>query len=301
MNLNQLHYFVAAADCRSFTKAAAQFYISQTAITQQIQALEQTLGVTLFDRTSRPISLTPSGNAFLVDAKAILSRVGDAMNRVHEASVGFAGNLSIGYTKGFERSNLSNVLRTFHAMYPNILISCYRCDTDALAAGLLKDEYDIIFTWDSTELVKDPGIATVLVEKSPLMVALYNSHPFSEKKELKRAELKGEPILYMTPSSTGDSAGDMHFFDLYHNAGFHPKILFRSNDVESILMMIAAEEGISLLPGYITAKLDNAENITFVPLVGDEEIVEILAAWSKDIRNPVLSHFVEHLDAMRWE
>ena len=64
MNLNQIRYFVAAAETRSFTKAAAQYYISQTAVTQQIQALEELLGVTLFDRTSRPISLTPAGKSF---------------------------------------------------------------------------------------------------------------------------------------------------------------------------------------------------------------------------------------------
>lgn len=295
MNINQLHYFVAAAESRSFTKAASQFYISQTAITQQIQSLEDKLGVPLFDRSTRPISLTPAGNAFLIDAKAIISRISDATNRVHEASVGFVGNLKVGYTKGYERSNLSDTLRHFHARYPNILISCYRCDTDTLAAGLAKGEYDIIFTWDSTELVKDESTETILVEQSPLMVAVYNNHPFSGRTELRRHELKNETILYMTPSSTGDSAGDRHFFDLYRNAGYYPKIIFRSNDVESILMMIAAEEGISLLPSYITSKLNNAENIAFIPLKGDDEIVEIIAAWEKDIKNPVLQHFIDFI------
>ena len=75
MNINQLRYFVSAAENRSFTKAAAQYYISQTAVTQQIQALEYTVGVALFDRSSRPISLTPAGKLFLADAKAILERI----------------------------------------------------------------------------------------------------------------------------------------------------------------------------------------------------------------------------------
>ena len=123
MNLNQIRYFVAAAETRSFTKAAAQYYISQTAVTQQIQALEELLGVALFDRTSRPISLTPAGKIFLIDAKAILERINHSMNRVQEASVGFVGNLRIGYIKGYERSNLSNLLRAFHEQYPNVLIS----------------------------------------------------------------------------------------------------------------------------------------------------------------------------------
>ena len=270
MNINQLRYFVSAAENRSFTKAAAQYYISQTAVTQQIQALEDMVGVALFDRSSRPISLTPAGKLFLVDAKSILERINHSINRVQEASVGFVGNLRIGYTKGYERSRLSNTLRAFHEQYPNVLISCHRCDTDTLAAGLSNGEFDIIFTWDSTELSKDRSIAAHVIERSPLMVALYNSHPFSGRTSLKRSELKSENILFMTHSRDADSVGDRHFFELYYKAGYKPNITFRSNDMESILMMVAAEEGISILPGYVTEKLDNADNIIFLPLVGDD-------------------------------
>ena len=75
MNQNQLKYFVAAAETRSFTKAAEQFYISQTAITQQIRQLEASLGCALFDRSTRPVTLTPAGKMFLMEAKAILERM----------------------------------------------------------------------------------------------------------------------------------------------------------------------------------------------------------------------------------
>ena len=83
MNRNQLRYFVSAAEHRSFTKAAEQYYISQTAVTQQIQQLEQTLGCELFDRSTRPVSLTSAGKSFLLDAKAILERMSRAQERVH--------------------------------------------------------------------------------------------------------------------------------------------------------------------------------------------------------------------------
>ncbi len=293
MNINQLRYFVAAAEAKSFTSAAAQYYISQTAVTQQIKALEEIVGVPLFDRTSRPISLTPAGNAFLIDAKAILERVNGAMDRVQEASVGFVGSLRVGYTKGYEDSELSKTLRAFRSEYPNVLISCYRNDTDALAAGLLRGEYDIIFTWDSTELAKDKNTVTHAVESDPLMVAVYSAHPLASRKTLQRSELRNEGILYMTPSSTGESAGDQHFFDLYRNAGYAPNIVFRSNDAESILMMVAAGEGISLLPSYVTKEHGNTEQLVFIPLEGAEETVEIIAAWLKEGNNPVLKRFTD--------
>ena len=88
MNRNQLRYFVSAAEHRSFTKAAEQYYISQTAVTQQIQQLEQTLGCELFDRSTRPVSLTSAGKSFLLDAKAILERMSRAQERVHDAASG---------------------------------------------------------------------------------------------------------------------------------------------------------------------------------------------------------------------
>ena len=127
------------------------------------------------------------------------------------------------------------------------------------------------------------------------MVALYASHPLAQRTFLLRSELKSETILFMTPSSTGESYGDAYFMQLYQNAGYQPNILLRSNDVESLLMMVAAEEGISIVPDYCTAKLDDAENLVFIPLVGDEEVEDILAVWHRDDSSLPLQHFVQRL------
>ena len=127
------------------------------------------------------------------------------------------------------------------------------------------------------------------------MVAVYGSHPLAQRSVIRRRELKNEKILFMTPSSTGESVGDLRFYEKYEEAGYQPNILFRSNDVESILMMVAAEEGVSILPGYVTQKLTNAENIIFIPLQGQDETVEIIAAWKKEAGNVVLQGFVEQI------
>ena len=148
MNRNQLKYFVAAAETRSFTKAAEQYYISQTAVTQQIRLLEESLGCALFDRSTRPVSLTPAGKTFLLDARAILERMSRAAERVHDASTGLTGTLRVGYVRGYERSDLSVLMRRFHQQNGNVLITFYRCSSDTLAAGLMHQKYDIIFTWD---------------------------------------------------------------------------------------------------------------------------------------------------------
>ena len=295
MNLNQLKYFISVAEHQSFTKAANQFYISQTAITQQIQALEQSIDTPLIDRTTRPISLTPSGKTFLIEAKSILRHMDTAIMRTREASKGLMGNIRIGYTKGYEQSNLPKRLRDFHKQYPNILITCYRNDTDMLASGIVNKEYDIIFTWDSTNIRQENMLEIHNIETVPLYVAMHTRHPFARRESLTRQDLKGENILFMSPSSTGDSFGDAHYIDLYQKAGFQPNILLRTNDYESILMMVAAEEGISIIPEYCIGTLRSVNNITFRPLTGEEETEEVLAVWHKENVTPALQHFIDEL------
>lgn len=293
MNINQLRYFIAVAEHKSFTKAANQYYISQTAVTQQIQALEEQLAVSLIDRTKRPIALTPAGNVFLEDARNILERMNNAMDKVHDASAGVVGTLRIGYTKGYERSNLSNMLRDFHRAYPNILITCYRYETDALASGLLNDDFDIIFTWDSTNILQEKTVDHKAMESVPLSVALYDTHPLAQRNSLSRKELKDEPILYMSPAGAGDSYGDNIFIELYRKAGYQPNIVFRSSDTESILLMVSAEEGISIMPSYMTHTLMDAKNLVFIPLIGEGEFEQIVSVWKKDNTSPALEHFIE--------
>lgn len=295
MNINQLKYFITVAECQNFTKAASQHFISQTAITQQIQVLEDYLGVQLFNRSSRPIVLTPAGQVFLLEAKAICERMRVAKSKTKDASIGQTGSIRIGYTKGYERSNLSNLLRKFHQQNPNILITCFRHDTDTLSAGLLNMDFDLIFTWDSTNIVQEKNVDFFLYEQVPLVVAMPSNHPFVHRSSLQRKDLKYETILYMSPSACGNSFGDNHFLDLYRQSGYQPNIIFRSNDVESILMMVAAQEGISILPSYATNKLMNAENIVFSPLVGLEEYENIICAWRTENTSRILEDFLVSL------
>jgi len=292
VNLNQLRYFVSVAESGSFTKAAMNHYISQTAITQQIHALEEQIGTKLLNRDSRPVALTAAGRVFLKEAREILGRMDAALLRTREASTGVEGMLRIGYTKGYEHSDLPKHLRSFHQKYPNVQISCYRCDTDMLAAGLIKGEYDVIFTWDSTNLRQEEALRLQAAEHVPLRVALYANHPLARRKTLTRKDLRQENILFMSPSGTGDSFGDAYYIRLYQQAGYQPNILLRSNDIESILMMVAAEEGISIVPEYSHPWDVGTENVVFVPLCGEGETEEILIVWRRGDDNPALEHFI---------
>lgn len=292
MHINQLRYFVSVASCRSFSKAAECHYITQTAMTQQIKALEDQLDLQLINRRKRPIELTPAGSVFYQEAKAILARVDEAVAKTQEASAGAVGAIRIGYEKGYERSDLSDRLRAFHRAYPNILVTCVREGTDELAKKLLTNELDVIFAWDSTNLRSNEEIACRLDMRSGLCVALYAGHPYASRKSLRREDLRDETILYMSPSGGCDSFGDAHFLQLYEKAGFKQKILLHSNDIESLLIMVAAEEGITVLPSYSVEKLTNADHLIFVPMQGEDEYEEIDMFWKRGRNNAALQCFL---------
>ena len=296
MHINQLRYFVSVASCRSFTRAAERHFLTQTAITQQVKALEDSLGFPLINRQRRPIELTPAGKVFYQEAKAILARVDAAIVKAQEASTGTVGTIRIGYEKGFERSDLSDRLRAFRRACPNILIFCYREDTDTLSEKLLTNELDVIFAWDSTNLRSNEEVECRLDTRSRLSVALYAGHPYAARKSLRRQDLRDENILFMTPSRSGDSFGDMRYMQLYEKAGYEPKILLKSNDIESLLIMVAAEEGISVLPSYLVEKLRNADNIVFLPLDGEEEYDEIFMFWKSSHSNSALQCFLDFVN-----
>ena len=107
---------------------------------------------------------------------------------------------------------------------------------------------------------------------------------FGLKHVAKPDEDRTEPIEYF-----------IDYIRLYQKAGYQPNILLHSNDMESILMMVAAEEGISIVPEYSHSWDVGTENVVFVPLSGEGETEEILMAWRKNDDNPALGHFIEKL------
>lgn len=292
MNQTQLEYFISVAELGSFTKAAKRHFVSQTAVTQQIQNLEEALHASLFDRKKRPVSLTEEGAAFLVDAKAILERMNGAVSKIAIMSGSDGGTLSLGYTRGYEYSRLSKTLRSFRREHPNVFITCRRCNCGEMAQALLSEDLDIIFTWDHDEIIDCEGLQWRKVEESTLDVVIYNTHPFVNRSYLTRNDLKEEELLYLSPS--GSYLSDA-YRQKYIDAGFEPKVVFHTDDIGSILMMVAAEEGISVMPRYITQRINGLEGIHCIPLAGTDENASVVAVWRGDNDNAVLNSFVDYL------
>lgn len=291
MQIRQLEYFVAVSEHLNFTKAAKQYYISQTAVTQQIKALEQELGVQLFIRNNRHVELTPAGKTFLGDAKAILRRTRDAVDRAKRADTVFTGNLNIGFVKGFEKTNLSDLLAEFHVQYPNIAFTLTRENVSELYDGILDHNLDIIinlrYSMDDLEEMN-----TQVISYYPLLAVMPASHPLAHRTSIKRSELKGYPLVDIKKSDNryGETTTILNAFT---RAGFLPNVQYVSDDIETSILAVAAGIGYALLPAYITDSLSLKEKVIAVPIEGEEKQMTVIAAWHKENENPALQRFLK--------
>lgn len=293
MNKNQLEYFVSVAELGNFTKAAQKHFVSQTAVTQQIQNLEEMLHIQLFDRTRRPVQLTDAGTAFLVDAKAILERMNDAVSKVNIVSTSGKGTIRLGCTYDYGTSRLSRLLRLFRRNHPNVFFTSKEYNTGDLVTALLNDELDIIFTWGNDDILNQQDMAGFVMEESTLDVLFYNTHPFVNRTQLTRADLKDEDIIYLAPSNSliGDT-----YLQRYIETGFEPKIIHYSDNINDILPMVAAEEGITVVPSYITQTTSDLEGIDYIPLTGQNETASIVAVWKESNSNALVESFAKYIE-----
>jgi len=294
MQLRQLEYFIAVSEHLNFTKAAKQFYISQTAVTLQIKALEEELGVTLFQRTNRKVALTPAGKTFLDDARAIIRRAKDAAERAKKADTGLTGHLNFGYIKGYEKNFLPDVLSEFHTTYPNISLSLYRDNVAELYDGIFSQDFDLIFnilySFDDMEDMKE--MEYVLLKEYPLLAVMPVSHPLSHRTSIRREELKGYPLVDIKKNE--DKYGEVKTItNAFAKAGFLPDVQYVSDDIETSILAVAAGLGYALLPSYITDNIAIREKVTVIPLEGEERQIPVIAAWNKENANPARERFLE--------
>lgn len=296
MNLNQLEYFVSVAEKLNFTKAAEQCFISQTAMTQQIHALERTVGVPLLVRDKHHVELTAAGKVYLNEARAILARSNEALRLARMASTGIEGSLTIGFIRGYGQSDFPSVLRKFHVTYPNISITLVSGNMSELNQMLEKGKCDMIFTVQNI-LHETEAIYSQYVQSFPLMVALYPGHPLAERETLTYADLREEDFIMMQP--VGRPKDEMEESMLvYEKGGFFPKIVALEGLPETLFLMISVGMGISILPEYVTHLHQKRSDLKIIPLVKSNEEMETInieAHWPKINANPAVTQMLEIL------
>lgn len=293
MNIRQLEYFVSVAENLSFTKAAKKHYISQTAVTQQIKALEEQIQVTLLTRSKRHVELTPAGEVFLNEARSIINHMNDAISKTQQFASGFFGTLSIGIIIGYEKNNLPEYLKNFSYAYPNVSLEIRRDGMTELLNLVKQGLMDVAFVINPEhQPLKDFKYKTI--GRYSLIALLPPDHPLSHCSSIDLIDLKHENFIFV--KETGDEYGQKTMVqNRYREAGFVPNIVQRCNDFNTIMSMVASKLGIAIQPSFIVTSNESNGNISVVPLNGDQGRIEVVAVWNKNNVNPALEKFTSIL------
>lgn len=289
MQIRQLEYFVSLCETLNFTRTANAFYVSQTAVTQQIKSLEGELGTALFLRTKRKVELTAAGRLLLEDARSILSHVSAAKRRIQALSGEISGKLSIGFLRTYENEGFARALRAFRQLHPEVSISLHPGSVPVLNRSLRQDNVDMIFTnrYRSAE-----EFCSSDIKQYPLMAVMPHGHPLSSHLYIHPNELKDVPIVDMHRSSDdpAQTASVMHFFS---SAGFMPQLSYLSDDVDSSLLAVASGLGIALFPSYVTDHFADPTLLDARPIIGYEKEITVAAFWKPENTNPLIPAFLE--------
>ncbi|MCF0106305.1 MAG: LysR family transcriptional regulator [Holdemanella sp.] len=294
MNLNQLEYFISVAETLSFTKAAQRCYISQTAMTQQIKALESTVGVPLLIRDKHHVELTNAGKTFLKEARVIIDRCQKALKLARTSASGIEGKITIGFISGYGQSEFIDVVQAFHRLYPNIQISLVKGNMSILFEKMEKGECDVIFTISPYRQIYNE-YEHVYLHTYPLLVALSASNPLSSKKDLIYSQLENEDFIIMQPYRRAKDEAEESML-IYDRGGFFPNIVSMEGDPEVLLTMISIGLGISILPEYVIRLSQKNPNLAFLPLLredGTKETMDVELSYPKDNYNPAIDHLLE--------
>lgn len=284
MNTNQLEYFVAAAEFQNFTKAAEKYYISQTAVTQQIKSLEAQLGVSLFKRSGRHIQLTPAGQIYLDEARLIIQHVRNAEQKVRLASNGFTGDISIGFLKGCEQLGFSAFISDFKELFPGISFQFRRDDYASLFESLIRHEYDYIINIRPNKLL-NPNLAFMDYNHARQYVVLYPDHPLFRRSSVLRKELKEERFIFPRTSEKSMLQIQEGFLPWF----FLPEHYIYTQDMESVLLMISIRQGIGIFPEYDLYLLSGFPSLRAVPLENDR--IDIALFWDRTNENIAAGQF----------
>ncbi len=240
MEFRQLNAFITVAKLSNFTKAAFELGYSQSAITAQIQQLEKELGVNLFERLGKNISLTSEGEQFLAYAKQIINLCDEAKSNLSTSDV--KGTLTIGANESLCAVRLPPLLKEFHDRYPEIEI-LLKMESNTKCKTLIREnQTDVAFIIG--QKINTSELITELEFPEPLVLLAAPGHPLTFKKHVYPEDIADCNIIV---SEKGCGYRNL-FEQSLNDAGVTPKSIMEMGSIQSIKQLIMSGLGITLLP-----------------------------------------------------
>ncbi|MCZ4350996.1 LysR substrate-binding domain-containing protein [Roseovarius aestuarii] len=286
MNLRQLKYFIALAEELHFGRAAAILNIAQPPLSQQIKALEADLDVSLFDRSTRPIALTPAGLALLREGREIVSQVARAEAIARREGSKDAGRLVIGVTGTAALEFAAPVLKALSRRRPNVQVSLREMSSPAQLEALEKGDIHIGFVRPP---VLDERMSIRLVHSEQFYVALPHDHPKAREKEVRLAELSGTPlVIFERDEAPGFRDLMLH---VCRTAGYTPTTIQDAPQMVTMLCLVAAGLGCAMVPA--SARRLAINDVSFRPLVDYSPSIELYAVWMPEKQAPFVDDLLQ--------
>lgn len=285
MELRHLRYFVAVAEELHFGRAAARLYIAQPPLSQQIQQLERELEVTLFQRTSRRVQLTPAGEVFLAGARQTLAALDAAVQSAQRASRGETGWLGIGFAASATYDLLPAVLHDFRAQFPDVQLSLMELNAVEQSAALRDRSIHVGFARPHTD---EAEVVLEAVLREPFLVALPAAHPLVGRSELSLALLADEPFVSFPERPLPSYAQVVRA--VCEGAGFAPRVVQEVREMQTAISLVAAGLGIALLPASVQHL--RRDGVVYRPLPDDAPRTELAVISRKEDASPVLQNFL---------
>lgn len=284
MELRQLRYFVAVAEERHFGRAAARLHLAQPALSQQIRNLERDVGAQLIERSSRPVGLTPAGEAVLAEARRTLSQVELAIERTRRAGSGKSGHLTIGFLGSVGRDLLPKVMTEFNRKRPAVTLELHEIIFHEQQAAFRDGRLDVGFM---RLPVDDPALDTAPVYDDPAVALLAEGHPLADAGSLALSDLAGEPWVLAARASW--PAGWDWWESLWRAQGLTPDVAATATSLEVLVGLVATGRGVSFLPE--TARALPRDGVVTVPLDGITSTAAV--AWPRERGGVLVREFVD--------
>lgn len=286
MDLKRVKTFVTVAELESFTAAAERLNIVQPAISRQVQMLEEEVGAKLLWRTKRTVRTTAAGALFLMRAKELLQAAEAAREEAQRAMKGQVGRLAIGYLGSATSPFLPDLVRKYRAQYPGVKVTVAEMTPTEQMRAFERDWIDVGFT-RPVELHLRPQFHQLKVYRDRMMVALPVGDARAEGKSIGLEQLAGEPFVMferaLAPGLIDGAIGACRA------AGFSPQVVAESPLMQTVLVMVAAGMGVSIVPGCV--KHLGVKGAVLRPIAPKSVAVDLMMVWPKEFARPTVKEF----------
>lgn len=290
MEMRQLRYFVSAATHLNFTKAAKECFIVQTAMTQQIANLEKELGVKLFERQSRGLSLTAAGEAFLADAREILAHSQRSREKMAAFQGGYTDLLQIGHHGELFRRDLPRALQLFRSHSPQTKVMLYQLPRSGLLSGVREGQLDLAFMTRTSALDKfDKWIDWKILGREDMMLAVAADHPLAARQEITMAEVDSLPRAWLFwGSEEGRPIG-------MPEEGSTARVYGAMEDHASMEVLIESGYCVGLWTRRVCQNRERA-GLRFIPVTDFPQLAEATALWRREELSPAGALFLQLME-----